>query len=148
MTGYDRWTGAALALLLGLTACSCAAERSQVRREARQEEVLAELVEGYWHALRWQYYDMAVEYLEKDSDRGRLWEYLLSRQGVATIGDVTIYRIALDDDLAHATAFIRYELMISNQAVVRKVTAKQRWYLGEGDRWYLELDPEELTRLD
>ncbi len=137
----------AAALLVLLAGASCATEQTQLRKEARQREALNELVEGYWHALRWEYFDMAVAYLQDEDDRGRLWEYLLSRQGKATIGEVAIYRIEIDDDLQHATVFVRYELIVTNEAILRKVTARQRWSLAPDNRWYLELDPEELTRL-
>ncbi len=136
-----------LALLLAVPT-SCATEKSHLRKAENQRETLGELAEGYWHALRWEYYDKAVAYLENEEDRGKLWEYLLSRQGKVTIGQVTIYRIDLDDDLEHATVSVQYELLRTNEAVLHKVTAKQRWYLAQDGHWYLEFDPEELTRLD
>ena len=127
---------------------SCAAEKSHLRKEAHQRETLSELVEGYWHALRWEYYDMAVAYLQDEEDQAKLWEYLLSRQGKITIGEVTIYRIEIEDDLEHATVSVQYQVLRTNEAVLHKVTARQRWYLAADGHWYLEFDPEELTRLD
>ncbi len=127
---------------------ACATDKAHLRKEARQRETLAELVEGYWHALRWEYYDMAVAYLEKEEDRGKLWEYLLASQGKVRISGVTIYRIDLDEDLQSATVSVQYNLMRTNEAVLHKVTARQHWYIGSDGHWYLRLDPEELTRLD
>jgi len=141
------WGSCVLATIVFLVS-GCSAERSQIRHNDQQMEILSELVEGYWHAVRWGYTDLAADYVEEGDDRAALTEYLLSRQDIANITDVEIYQVKIDDDLMSAIARVQYSLILKNENVLRKKRIRQTWYRTKGNHWFLRLTPDELKRLD
>jgi len=137
---------ALLAMGAGLSS-GCANEAAVLRKESNTQKLLQDTAKAYWHALRWNYMEKAVNFVESEQDKADLFEYLLDRKGKASMDDPTIYRVVRSEDHQDATVYISYELMLIVQAQLMQRRAKQHWYLKRG-RWFLELAPEELTRLD
>ncbi len=152
MSGSQRRLGTigiVLCLMISgilLSIGGCVGAHASVRKQAKKQELLRESVEAYWHALRWGYYDRAVPFVEEPTARALLWEYLLDREGKATINDATVYRLDWPGDDKPAEVYVRYQLYLNDELVVTNRKAVQTWYLSNG-RWYLDLTPEELALL-
>ncbi len=136
---------AALLLIpLATSGCSEAwkqkmAEQSEQRKRSMQERLLRDRALEYWELVRWQSWDQAATYVEKEADQ---LAYLRDTTGVGKVhpamDDVEIRYVFIGtENPDDAEVRVSWTEVVATEARVSERQVTQRWYKNN-TRWWID----------